>query len=247
MIIRLRYSILSQMLNFLLVGGLMLIPQYIQATEPPHKQADRSPDPDYQPIGLGTNRNVFIPGDAVKISTYPDTTTVTYLNRIFPIDDQGVVNLPIIGKVKISTMSEQELVDYLKRAYQDYLRYPVIQVTPMIRASVLGGVARPGLYYIEPERSLWDLIQMAGGTTYEDGLKNMKWKRDRKVVRDNLLPFLQSGVSLRRMGFRSGDQIWVKRPDLPGFWTYLRETVVPLLSVTTTAVTLYLAVKERRP
>jgi protein involved in polysaccharide export with SLBB domain len=169
---------------------------------------------------------VFIPGDGVAISTYPDSASL--LSGVFSIDDQGYVELPVAGKVKISHMSKMEFEDYLKQEFKDYLRFPIVQVKPLIRLSVLGGVPRPGLYYFDQDRSLWEVLYEVGGTQDEDGLKKMRWERDGKTVENNLIPYLERGVSLRRMRFQSGDQIWVKTPTKPGTGDKVRRAITTL-------------------
>ncbi len=186
---------------------------------------------------LVKQRGPFVPGDAVLISTFPDTTS--FLNNIFPISDRGYVELPILGKVKIVGMTEAEFKQFLKENFQDYLRYPYIYVKPMIRVSVLGGVFRPNFYWVDPDQSLWEVLYMAGGTIDEDGLKQMRWERDGKVVEENLIPYLQNGTSLRAMGFRSGDQIWVRTPTKPTFMEQLLR-YTPLVTMAVTITTLWL-------
>lgn len=181
--------------------------------------------PDFPPLETEPNpealmennqsRVVFVPGDAVFISAFPDTGI--FLNGVFPIDDRGYVELPIYGKAKISHMSREQFVNFLRENFRDYLRYPHLYIKPLIRVSVLGGVPAPGFYYFDPDRSFWELMYEVRGTTDEDGLKEIRWKRSGKVVQGDMIPDLQSGISLRKMGFRSGDQIWVKTPGKPGF------------------------------
>jgi protein involved in polysaccharide export with SLBB domain len=156
----------------------------------------------------------FRPGDGVAVSAFPDTLQV--VNKTYPITESGFIDLPIYGKVKITDMTKIELENYFKEKFKDYLRFPNIQVKPLIRISVLGGVPTPGFYYFDPDLSLWELINQTGGTVDEDGLKDMKWERDRGAVDKNLIPYLQSGISLKNIGIRSGDQIWVKTPGKPG-------------------------------
>ncbi len=179
----------------------------------------------------------FVPGDAVSISTYPDTTF--FLNGIFPLDDRGYVELPILGKTRITQMTQEQFQNFLLENYRDYLRFPNIQVKPMIRLSVLGGVLHPGLYYFDQDFSLWEVLHMVGGTLDEDGLKHMRWKRDRKTVEDDLIPYLQSGVALKNIRFRSGDQIWVRSPNKPGFLQRTR-SYLSLITAATSFLTLYI-------
>ncbi len=149
---------------------------------------------------------VFFPGDAVRISLPLDT--MSFLNGVYPIDDDGIIILPIIGEFQIAGLSTQEFEEAIRKDYEVYLRFPEVQALPLIRVSLLGGFARPGMYYVEPQRSIWDLISIAGGTNNEKGLGKMRWERDRKIVQKDLIPLIESGRSLRSIGFKSGDQLW---------------------------------------
>ena len=59
-----------------------------------------------------TDAKPFKPGDGILISTFPDTTS--FLNNTFPIDDMGFVDFPIVGKVAVSSMSNEELGTFIK-------------------------------------------------------------------------------------------------------------------------------------
>ncbi len=203
--------------------------EYTSSTSEPQQQNDRG--------------RVFVPGDAVMISNLPDTTS--FLNDVFPIDDRGFIDLPIYGRAKISHMTRSELLNFLRNNFKDYLRFNYLQVKPLIRASILGGVALPGMYYIDPDRSLWDLYHMAGGTLDEDGLKDSKWMRDGDDVESDVIPILQRGASLKTIGFRTGDQVWVRSPDRPGFWDNFNN-FTSVLTLATTTFAIYLSYESIR-
>jgi protein involved in polysaccharide export with SLBB domain len=178
----------------------------------------------------------FKPGDGVQVSAFPDTLKI--VNRIYPITELGYIDLPIYGKVKITDMTKLQLENFLKEKFKDYLRFPNLQVKPMIRVSVLGGVPLPGFYYFDPDLSLWELLNKTGGTIDENGLKDMKWERDRRAVKKNLVPYLQSGISMKHIGIRSGDQIWVRTPTKPGFVERLSK-FFPIFTFVTGVLTFY--------
>jgi protein involved in polysaccharide export with SLBB domain len=185
--------------------------------------------------------SLLAPGNAVRITVYPDSTH--FLNGVYPIDDRGCIRLPIAGLVHIVSSSEEQLLEYLKEVFVDYLRYPTLIVTPLIRLSLLGGFYSPGLYWIDPRASLWEAVARGGGVEREDGIKKLRWERDRELVVQDLVPIYQSGKSLLSIGFRSGDQLWVtSRPRVTG-WERFRTEYLPLLTtlatVATSAVTLY--------
>lgn len=186
----------------------------------------------------------LIPGDGIKISVYPDTTH--FINGIFKISSDGYVDLPIIGCIKVTDRSCEELNADLKKRYIDYLNFPNIQITPQIRVTTIGGFRAPGLYWVHPYDGLWDVIQTAGGPARSDGIEKLKWVRSgEELKKDSLIQSFQSGESLTEMGFRSGDQLTLtSNPERRGIEVFLQD-VVPILSfvlssVATTA-SLYMA------
>lgn len=188
-----------------------------------------------EPIGQSqssASNMIFRPGDAVEVQVFPDTAS--FLHNIFPIDGKGYVFLPIVGRTQISAMSETEFVSYLNKNFSPYLRTTDIQVRPMIRASLLGGFARPNLYYVDPNQTLWELVMMAGGTLGEEGLKKMKWERNKKIIADDLIAYYQSGRSLSELGFKSGDQLWTPTPDRPNALDRFLQYGMPLITLTIT-------------
>ncbi len=178
----------------------------------------------------------FKPGYGLMVSTLPDTTNL--LMGIYAIDDRGYAEFPIIGKVKVSEMKRPQLIEFLKTQFRNYLRYPNIYVKPMVRVSLLGGFMRPGLYYVDIHNSLWQVVQRAGGTLRENGIYKMKWERRHDEQVDDLTPYFEKGVSLKEMGFNSGDQIWTPSPDRRTFWDTVGD-VMPILTFATTIWAMY--------
>lgn len=183
--------------------------------------------------------SVFIPNEAVSIQIIHDSTSI--FNGIYKIDENGYVNIPIIGNLSISDLSESELVDTIKIRCIDYLPFPNIKITPLMRLSLLGGFYKPGLYWIDSRSSLWDAIKLADGFQREDGLKLLRWERDGKVISDKLTSVFQSGASLQSIGFKSGDQLCITSRLKTEF--SFREHLVPFftlfLSTLTTGLTIY--------
>lgn len=187
----------------------------------------------------------FMPCEAIKISVIPDSTL--FLNGFYKVDQEGNVNLPLMGLVSVKNMNKDQFVSQLKNGYVDYLRYPNLDVTPLIRVSFFGGFAKPGLYWVDAKSSLWDVIQIAGGVTREDGLKKIRWERNGEVLSKNVIEQFQSGVSIQSFGFKSGDQLCVTARPKQQFWEAFRQEALPIISLTlstlTTAVTAYQAYK----
>jgi len=193
----------------------------------------------------GTSNMPYLPGDAVRISIFPDSAKL--LSGDYPIDDQGYIDLPKAGLVYISKLSKEEFIGFLKETFVDYLRYPNIQVRPLIRVGMVGGFNQPGLFLVDPRNNLWELISHAGGAKREDGLSLISWERNGTVVSKTLIKQIESGISLSAMGVQSGDQFRVtERPRKEG-WDIFKEDVLPVLSFAITAVattfTVFLAIQ----
>ncbi|MBD3224109.1 MAG: hypothetical protein GF313_05230 [Caldithrix sp.] len=186
--------------------------------------------------GINQTSMAFRPGDGLYISTFPDTGS--FLDRIFPIDGAGFVEFPVVGKVKVTDMSRDELTQFLKENFKSYLRSPNIYVKPVIRVSMLGGFARPGLYYVDPQASLWEVVRRAGGPVLAKGIYKMQWERDEDEQKD-VTRFFEQGTSLKAMGFRSGDQLWTPSPEARTFWDAVAD-VMPIVTLGITITTLYM-------
>ena len=184
----------------------------------------------------------FKSGDGIKISTYPDTTSFLH-NKTYSIDDEGYVNLPIVSRVNISRMTYEQLTAFMKDTYKSYVRSSNITIESMIRISLLGGFVNAGLYYVNKNNSLWDAVRLSGGPLLEDGIYNMRWERNGDEQDGDLVKYFESGVSLKRMGLQSGDQIWTPRPDTEKFWDKINK-FMPFISLATTISFAYLTYQQ---
>lgn len=183
----------------------------------------------------------FRPGDAVRLFVYPDT--MSFLNGIYVIDDNGSIRLPFDGSVAISDMNEKQLTDYLTQRYVKYLLYPQVHVRHLVRLSVIGGFQSPGMYYVDPALSTWEAVRLAGVPLREDGFKLIRLVRGKKVINAHIASGLKQGLSLREMGIESGDVLSVTNRPKRGFGEIFQTNVFPWISVSATllgvAITAY--------
>lgn len=187
----------------------------------------------------------FTPGDALEVKIYPDTAS--FPNGIYHIDDNGYVDFPIIGMTKVSERTPDDVENILKEVYISYLARPNIHVRPLVRVSLIGGFYRPGLYWVDSRVGMWNVIQLAGGTTRDDGLKKLKWERNGQILTSNLIPYVESGKSLHSIGFKTGDQIYVTSKQKKEFWDVFTGDILPLVTFSLTTIvsvtTAFLSVK----
>jgi protein involved in polysaccharide export with SLBB domain len=176
----------------------------------------------------------FKAGDALKITVLPDTTS--FPSGLYPIDGEGYADLPVLGYMKVSQMTSNQLEDTLKKTFVEILRYPNVTVRPLYKITLLGGFQRPGLYWIDPHATLWQTVQLGGATLRSDGFKLLKWERNRIPVSNNLVPYLESSKSLYQIGIKSGDQIIASVRAERTSWEAFRVEVLPMVTFALTSI-----------
>ena len=79
-------------------------------------------------------------------------------------DEYGNVNLPVIGKVKISGLSIEEAGDYMEKQLEDYLYQPSVKINFVNKSiTLIGYVSRPGRYYYSSDHiNILQALGMAG-------------------------------------------------------------------------------------
>jgi polysaccharide export outer membrane protein len=143
------------------------------------------------------------PGDVLKITVWREKD----LSGEFPIDERGVVTLPMLGDRHVTDQPFDEVRDSLIAGYRHELNNPAINIAPFRRINVLGEVSQPGLYLVDPTVSLAGAIAMAGGVTQFGDMRKIRINRRGQVLRERI----GAGSTLESAGIRSGDEIFVQQ------------------------------------
>lgn len=101
------------------------------------------------------------------------------------VDNEGNVDLPIIGKVSTAGKDRMTLTQELQNKYAEYLKHPVVNIQIQnFKVTVLGDVARPGTFQIPNERiTLLEAIGLAGDLNMTGERNNVLVIRDRNGVK----------------------------------------------------------------
>jgi polysaccharide export outer membrane protein len=145
----------------------------------------------------------FVPGDALVITIWREPD----LSGTFLVHEDGVVTLPMLGRVPVAGITVVALRDTLTRRYARDLREPIITVEHRRRVFVLGQVKQPGLLTLDPTVSLTGAVSLAGGSSEGGDLRRLKIVRDGSVLQTQIDPDRPLGD----LPLRSGDQIHVGR------------------------------------
>jgi protein involved in polysaccharide export with SLBB domain len=143
------------------------------------------------------------PGDALRVAIWREPD----LSGEFPVDESGVLVLPLLGRIPVAGIPLGELRETLYAEYEKQLRNPSILLTPLRRIYVLGEVHRPGPMAVDLTMSLGAAVAMAGGARPDGDATRLRVMRDGVLVIDNV----QENADLISIDVRSGDQIFVGR------------------------------------
>ena len=99
----------------------------------------------------------------------------------FLVDNNGCINFPVLGRIKLSGLSKQEAIKYLEAEIGKVINNPIVSIQFVnYKISVLGEVVKPGGFTLPNERiSILDAISLAGDLTINGQRTNVL------VIRDN--------------------------------------------------------------
>ena len=96
-------------------------------------------------------------------------TSSSYQLSYYTIDEQGFIDFPFLGKLKVDGMTRSEIAEYIKIKLQeaDLIKELVVTVEYAdLAVSVMGEVARPGRYEINKDYyTILDALSAAGDMT----------------------------------------------------------------------------------
>jgi polysaccharide export outer membrane protein len=109
------------------------------------------------------------PEDLLEINVFQ----ANELNTVARVSSSGYIKLPLIDKIKASGLSVYELEALVTEKLKTYLSEPVVGIFVKEYRSqqitVLGAVAHPGVLYVSGQRTLLDVVSLAGGLSQDAG------------------------------------------------------------------------------
>ena len=99
-------------------------------------------------------------------SGYTSTDASIYLQS-YTIDEEGFIEMPLIGKIELKNLTVDEAKDRLQSVLNQYINETTIIVKlSNFNLTVLGEVSRPGMYKVyQSQINLFEAISMAGNMT----------------------------------------------------------------------------------
>ncbi|MGG6231730.1 polysaccharide biosynthesis/export family protein [Tenacibaculum sp. SDUM215027] len=117
---------------------------------------------------------------AVTFSTTTDRAVGSPQQQSYLIGNNGYIDFPVLGKIKIAGLSRTEVIELLKsKLSPDYVKNPTINIKiTNFSITVLGDVKMPGRFTIPNERiSVLEAVGLAGDLNMS-GIRVIEVKRE---------------------------------------------------------------------
>lgn len=103
------------------------------------------------------------------------------------IDDQGMIQFPILGSLKVGGLSNIEVKKLLKEKLKMFINEPIVSVKlSNFKITILGEVKNPGLYNLDSEKTtIIEVLGMAGDLGIQAKRTNItviRQKEDKQIV-----------------------------------------------------------------
>jgi polysaccharide export outer membrane protein len=137
-------------------------------------------------------------------------TSGTPVSNGYLIDNNGEINLPLIGKIKVEGLTRSDLISSLEDKLMPYIKTPIVYVQIQnYRVTILGEVRNPGTYTIPNEKiSLLELIGIAGDLTMYGVRKNILIIREENNVKK------EYRIDLTKKDILSSKEFYLQQSDI---------------------------------
>jgi polysaccharide export outer membrane protein len=179
------------------------------------------------PAGADSAALALRPGDVVKVQVFGHEE----LSGEFPIDENLNVTLPVVGEFSVRGMSIADLRARIRHEIGQLYTQSLVTVVPKYRVAVLGEITKPGLYSVDPTMTVYDVLAEAGGPTRDARESRIRLLRGGQEYQVALASEAVARATLRELGIRSGDQIFVPRKPITLSTASLMISVANLLFV----------------
>lgn len=149
----------------------------------------------------------FRAGDRVSLALSGDTTS-----REISIREGPQIELPYgIPPLALTGILRAELSDAVAAHLRKYVREPDVRVRPLQRLTVVGAVGRPGVYWVQSDMPLAELLMRAGGTGQGAKTDQVVVTRGGKQVidRKTYARLSREGRTVEESNLQPGDEIRV--------------------------------------
>jgi polysaccharide export outer membrane protein len=164
----------------------------------------------------GTLEYVLGEGDVLRVTVYdhPDLTTIARVSA------DGTVRFPLIGQVDVGELTVEQISNRISNLLADgYIINPQVSVFVeefrSQKATIMGEVAKPGLYELRGHTTFLELLSKAGGLTKETGDKAIVKRKaegaavEEQIITVDLKRLMEGGDTSLDAAILDGDSVYV--------------------------------------
>jgi polysaccharide export outer membrane protein len=163
------------------------------------------------------------------------------------VDGSGNIQLPLIGAVKVDGLTTRMANDTITKKLEKYIESPSVKLNIQnFRVTILGEVARPGMYYISSEKmTITDALAMAGDLTIYGRRENIMIIREENGKKNFVTIDLTSRMLFGSSYYclHSNDIVYVEplktKKVLAENWYRTMPLVLSFISITIVLIRLY--------
>jgi polysaccharide export outer membrane protein len=159
-----------------------------------------------------TSANLQTAGSSSTSPTSTQPNTSGYL-----VDNNGEVQLPMIGKLKLTGLTTSQAKSLILEKAAFYLKDPIVQVRFVnFKITVIGEVNKPATYTVTSEKvSIFDALGMAGDLTIFGKRENVTLIRDNEGSKDIIRLNLASSNFVKSPYFflKQNDVLYIQPND----------------------------------
>jgi polysaccharide biosynthesis/export protein len=136
------------------------------------------------------------------------------------IDPEGNITHPIIGKVPLQGLTIEQAQERIRQQVDRFIINPVVLVSLTnqrpIQVTIVGEIAKPGLYALAQAPQLSAALLVGGGTRENADLRSVAVRRvmpdgTTKEEAFNLFNALKAGTALPNPNLQDGDTIYIPK------------------------------------
>jgi hypothetical protein len=164
----------------------------------------------------------FYPGDRIVIRVLNDTT----VSDTFTVKQGRMIDFSSIPHLSLAGVLDSELHGHVREHISRYIREPDVEVIPLVRLQLSGGITQPGWYQFRTDQTLSDAIMSIGGPGTNAEINKTDILRAGKVLVDRgaTARALRTGKTIGDLGLRDGDEVRMAErfvAQTNRFWTIL--------------------------
>ena len=156
-------------------------------------------------------------GDVIEIQIIGQNRNISKPNQV-PIKRDGSINIPEIGKVFVAGLSLESASSLIKNkissAFIGTKSFVSLVNVRDIQVLIAGNANNPGVYTLNGNSNLLNVLSMAGGINDQGSYRNIEVIRDGKIIGSiDLYDIFILGKPNFGPKLRSGDSIFVKQAE----------------------------------